>query len=67
MTASRLRVGAGEVARAVVRAVEGGRHESYVPPSFRPAVAIRHLVPPLFRWGARRSFTRELAADRKLR
>jgi short-subunit dehydrogenase len=60
-------VPAEDVARAVVRAVEEGRHESYVPGSFRPAVAIRHLVPPVFRWGTRRSFTRELAADRKLR
>jgi short-subunit dehydrogenase len=60
-------VPAADVARAVVRAVEGGRAESYVPPSFRPAVAIRHLVPPLFRWGTRRSFTRELAADRARR
>jgi 3-oxoacyl-[acyl-carrier protein] reductase len=60
-------VPAAEVARAVIRAVEGDRHESYVPPAFRPAVAIRHLVPPLFRWGTRRSFTRELALDRRRR
>ena len=60
-------VPADEVARAVVRAVEGGRQESYVPASYRPAVVIRHLVPPLFRWGTRRSFTRERAEDRRLR
>jgi len=60
-------VAAEDVARAVVRAVEGDRAESYVPGSFRPAVAIRHLVPPLFRWGTRRSFTRELADDRRRR
>jgi short-subunit dehydrogenase len=54
----------GDVAEAVVRAVEGSRHEQYVPVSFRPAVAIRHLVPPLYRWGTRRSFTQELADDR---
>ena len=60
-------VPAADVAWAVVRAVEDGRAESYVPPSFRPAVAVRHLVPPLFRWGTRRSFTRELAADRARR
>ncbi len=60
-------VPAEDVARAVVRAVEGDRHESYVPGAFRPAVAIRHLVPPLFRWGTRRSFTRELAEDRRTR
>jgi short-subunit dehydrogenase len=57
----------GDVAEAVVRAVEGRRHEQYVPPSFRPAVTIRHLVPPLFRWGTRRSFTQELAEDRRRR
>ena len=60
-------VPAGEVAHAVIRAVERGRHEQYVPASFRPAVAIRHLVPPLYRWGTRRSFSRELAEDRRLR
>jgi hypothetical protein len=60
-------VPAEDVARAVIRAVEGDRHEQYVPGAFRPAVAIRHLVPPLFRWGTRRSFTRELAEDRRLR
>jgi len=60
-------VPAEDVASAVVRAVEGDRAEQYVPGSFRPAVAIRHLVPPLFRWGTRRSFTRELAEDRRRR
>jgi short-subunit dehydrogenase len=60
-------VPAEDVARAVVRAVEGDRAEQYVPGSFRPAVAIRHLVPPVFRWGTRRSFTRELAEDRRRR
>lgn len=57
----------GEVARAVIRAVERGRHEQYVPASFRPAVVVRHLVPPLFRWGTKRSFARELAEDRARR
>jgi short-subunit dehydrogenase len=60
-------VPAEDVARAVVRAVEGDRAESYVPGSFRPAVVIRHLVPPLFRWGTRRSMARELADDRARR
>jgi short-subunit dehydrogenase len=55
------------VAAAVIRAVERGRHEQYVPAAFRPAVVVRHLVPPLFRWGTRRSFTRELALDRRRR
>lgn len=55
------------VAAAVVRAVEGDKQEQYVPGSFRPAVVMRHLFPPLFRWGARKSFTRELALDRSRR
>jgi 3-oxoacyl-[acyl-carrier protein] reductase len=60
-------VPAEDVALAVVRAVERDRHEQYVPAAFRPAVAVRHLAPPLFRWGTRRSFTRELAEDRRRR
>jgi len=56
-------VPATEVAAAVIRAVETGRLEQYVPGTFRPAVMIRHLVPSLFRWGARRSFRDELVAD----
>ena len=28
------------------------------------AVVTRHLLPPLFRWGSKRSFTKELAASR---
>lgn len=39
----------------------------YVPGSFRQAVVIRHLLPPLFRWGSKKSFTRELADDRATR
>ena len=30
---------------------------------FRPAVVVRHLVPPMLRWGTKRSFRDELAAD----
>jgi short-subunit dehydrogenase len=56
-----------QVATAVIKAVEGDRHEQYVPSAFRPAVVIRHLLPPFFRWGTRRSFTRELAEDRAKR
>jgi short-subunit dehydrogenase len=56
-----------QVATAVIKAVEGDRHEQYVPSAFRPAVVIRHLLPPFFRWGTRRSFTRELAEDRSKR
>jgi short-subunit dehydrogenase len=60
-------VAAAAVADAVIRAVEGDRRERYVPATFGPAVAVRHLAPPLFRWGTRRSFSRELALDRSRR
>jgi hypothetical protein len=51
----------------VIAAVERGRHEQYVPGAFRQAVVTRHILPPLFRWGSRRSFSRELADDRSRR
>lgn len=60
-------VPAEQVATAVIKAVEGNRHEQYVPRSFRGAVVIRHLIPPIFRLGSKKSFTRELAADRAKR
>jgi short-subunit dehydrogenase len=60
-------VPAEQVASAVIRAVESGKHEVYVPSAFRPAVVIRHLLPPFFRWGTRRSFPKELAEDRRRR
>jgi short-subunit dehydrogenase len=56
-------VAAEAVARAVVEAIEHDKHELYVPQWFRPAVVLRHLVPPMFRWGSKRSFRDELAAD----
>lgn len=56
-----------DVARAVVRAVAKDRHEQYVPAMLQPAVPIRHLLPPLFRFGTKRSFTREIAEDRARR
>ena len=56
-----------DVADAVIRAVTSGRHEQYVPASFRPAVSIRHLVPPIYRLGSKLSFRRELADDRRKR
>jgi short-subunit dehydrogenase len=60
-------VPAEQVAAAVIRAVENDRHEQYVPGAFRAAVVTRHLLPPLFRWGSKRSFRRELAEDRAAR
>ena len=60
-------VPAEDVAVAVIRAVERGRHEQYVPGMLRPAVSIRHLWPAMFRWGTKRSFPKELAEDRAKR
>ena len=60
-------VPAEDVAKAVIAAVERNRHEQYVPGVLRPAVSIRHLLPPLFRWGTKRSFPKELAEDRMKR
>lgn len=60
-------VSAEQVAAAVISVVERNRHEVYVPPTFRVAAAIRHLAPPIFRLGSKRSFTRELAEDRTKR
>jgi short-subunit dehydrogenase len=51
------------VAAAVVRAIESGRAEQVVPSWLGQAVVFRHLFPPLYRWGARRNFRSELAAD----
>ena len=56
-------ISAGAVARTVIAAIEHGTAESYVPRSFRAAVAMRHLVPPLFRKGTARSFRDELRDD----
>jgi short-subunit dehydrogenase len=60
-------VPAEQVADAVIAAVKADRHEQYVPRSFRGAVIARHTLPPLFRFGSKRSFTQELAADRRSR
>lgn len=57
----------GDVAEAVIRAVERRRAEQYVPARLRPAVPIRHLLPGLFRWGSAQAMRKELAADRALR
>lgn len=56
-------VTAQTVAADVIRAVEAGRTETYVPRQLRPAVVARHVAPPLYRWGVKHSFRRELAAD----
>lgn len=51
------------VAAAVLDCIDHGRLERTVPRSLAAAVVVRHLVPPLFRWGSRRAMRRELAAD----
>jgi short-subunit dehydrogenase len=56
-------ISADQVAGTVVAAIEGNTAEAYVPRSFRAAVVVRHLVPPLFRRGTAASFRRELQAD----
>jgi short-subunit dehydrogenase len=43
------------VAAEVVDAVERGRAERFVPRWLRQALVSRVLVPPLYRWGARRA------------
>lgn len=48
------------VAATVIRAVESGGGEFFVPRSFRAALAARHLVPGLYAWGTRQSFRKEL-------
>jgi short-subunit dehydrogenase len=60
-------VSADAVAAVVLDAIEHGAREVYVPKWFRPAVIVRHLLPPLFRRGTARSFRDELAADAKTR
>jgi short-subunit dehydrogenase len=48
-------VSAEQVAAAVVDAVEKGQAERFIPRWFRPALVSRVLLPPLYRWGARRA------------
>jgi short-subunit dehydrogenase len=48
------------IAEAVIRAVEQRRLEQLVPRWLRSALVFRHLAPPLYESGTRRSFKREL-------
>jgi short-subunit dehydrogenase len=48
------------IAEAVIRAVERRRLEQLVPSWLRSALVFRHLAPPLYESGTRRSFKREL-------
>jgi len=54
------KVSAERVAKAVIGAVEGRRFEQLVPRWFRGALVFRHLVPPAYLSGTRRSFAAEL-------
>ena len=51
---------ARRVADAVMKAVEAGGGEYFVPRSFRAALAVRHLVPRLYGWGTARSYKGQL-------
>jgi short-subunit dehydrogenase len=51
-------VSAEKVAEAILRAVEKNTFEQVVPRWLGQAVVIRHLVPPLLRWGTRRHYER---------
>ena len=54
-------VTAERVAEAVMSAVERRRLEQFVPRWLGQAAVVRHLLPPLYRSGVRRSFRHELA------
>jgi short-subunit dehydrogenase len=51
-----------KVASAVLQALEHGRFEQIVPKALGTAVAVRHLLPGLYRSGTRLAFRAELAA-----
>ncbi|HZT67554.1 MAG TPA: SDR family oxidoreductase [Acidimicrobiales bacterium] len=55
------KVSAEAVADAVMVAVEKERLEQVVPRMLGQAVVAKTLLPPLFRWGTRRSFAEELS------
>ncbi|MEY2568535.1 MAG: 3-oxoacyl-[acyl-carrier protein] reductase [Actinomycetota bacterium] len=54
-------ISAEKVADGVMRAVERGKLETFVPGWFRAAVAFRHLAPGLYASGTRRRFRKELS------
>jgi short-subunit dehydrogenase len=56
-----------KVADAVIGAVEHNRFEQYVPGWLRPAHLFRHLVPPAYQSGTKRTFTDELNELQKSR
>ena len=53
-------VTAERVARAVIDVVEHDGLERVIPASLRPAVAVRHLLPPLYRRGTARVLSKQL-------
>jgi short-subunit dehydrogenase len=54
-------VPATEVSDAVIRAVDEDLLEQLVPGMLRGALAVRHLIPGMFRWGTERAFKNELS------
>ena len=54
-------VSPGEVARAVISAVEKGREEVFIPAWLRVPAAIKMVVPRMFRRGTLRDFRKDLA------
>ena len=53
-------VSPGRVAHAVIEVVEHDGLERVIPASLRPAVAVRHVLPPLYRRGTARVLARQL-------
>src|SRR5947209_1294373 len=53
-------VSPGRVAHAVIEVVEHDGLERVIPASLRPAVAVRHLLPPLYRRGTARVLSKQL-------
>jgi short-subunit dehydrogenase len=48
------------VAATVIRAIEAGQGEFFVPRAFLAALAVRHVAPRLYHWGTKRSFRGQL-------
>jgi 3-oxoacyl-[acyl-carrier protein] reductase len=56
-------VSAGRVAHSVIEVIEHDGLERIIPRSLRPAVVVRHMLPPLYRRGTARVLASQLGAD----
>jgi short-subunit dehydrogenase len=56
-------VSAGRVAHSVIEVVEHNGLERIIPRSLRPAVVVRHMLPPLYRRGTARVLAGQLGVD----